>query len=94
MIIKIGNKQIMEITPTEIKCLKNDLIDPEDWFKKALGGKINQCKKRLIREWYPRLIADLSVTSIPGNEEDLLNFIFSHPDYKNRATREAEGETP
>jgi len=90
MIIKIGNKQIMEITPNELKCLKNDLLDPEDWFKKALKGKINQCKKRLIREWYPKLMRDPSVDTIPGYEEEFLDFVFSHPDYKDRKKREEE----
>jgi len=90
MQIKVGNKLIMEISVLEIKCLRNDLLDPEDWFVKALTGKINRCKKRLIREWYPILMKDPEVTSIPGDEEGFLNLVFSRPDYKNRAKREAE----
>lgn len=91
MQIKVGNKVIMEISVTDLKCLKNDLLDPEEWFVKALTGKINKCKKRLIRQWYPILMKDPEVISIPGNEEEFLNFVFSHPDYKDRAERgEAE----
>ena len=90
MQIKIGNKVIMEISQTDLKCLKNDLLDPEDWFVKALEGKINKCKKRLMREWYPKLMADPNVDTIPADEEGLLNLIFSHPDYKNRVERDKE----
>lgn len=90
MQIKVGNKIIMEISATDLKCLKNDLLNPEDWFIKALEGKINKCKKRLIKEWYQKLLKDPSVDTIPGNEEDLLNFIFSRPDHKNRKDREKD----
>jgi len=94
MKIKIDAKEMMEITDINKKCLKNDLLDIEDWIAKAIIGKINNCKKRLIREWYPRLIADETVESIPANEDELINFITSRLDYKNRAEREAESETP
>ena len=90
MQIKVGNKIIMEISQVDLKCLKNDLLDPEDWFVKALTGKINKCKKRLMREWYPKLMADENVDNIPANEKRFLNLIFSHPDYKNRVEREEE----
>lgn len=92
MQIKVGNKIIMEISQTDLKCLKNDLLDPEDWFVKALTGKINSCKKRLIREWYPKLMADPSVDAIPANEEDFVKLVVSRPDYKNRKKRDEEAE--
>lgn len=92
MQIKVGNKVIMEISVLEIKCLKNDLLDPEDWFVKALTGKINNCKKRLIGEWYLRLVKDPEVTSIPADEEGFLNMVFSRPDYKDRENREKENK--
>lgn len=90
MKIKIDTKQIMEISGTDKKCLKNDLLDIEDWIIKAIEGKINKCKKRLIREWQQKLMVDSSVKTIPANEEDFIKLITSHPDYKNRVEREAE----
>lgn len=90
MQIKAENKVIIEISAIDLKCLKNDLMDPEDWFVKALKGKINNCKKRLIKEWYPKLMKDPNIDTIPANEEDLLILIFSRPDYKNRTAREVE----
>ncbi len=90
MEIKVGNNVIMEISVIDLKCLENDLLDPEDWFRQALLGKINNCKKRLISEWHPKIMADPEVTSIPGDEEGLLNLIFSHPDYKTRVEKDKE----
>lgn len=90
MQIKIGNKMIMEISQTDLKCLKNDLLDPEDWFVKALEGKINNCKKRMMREWIPRLRA--KGLSIPSSDKELIDLILAQPGYKNRVEREAEEE--
>ena len=88
MKIKIDGKQIMEISDTDKKCLKNDLLDPEDWFVKALSGKINKCKKRLMREWIPKLRS--KGISIPPSDEELVDVILAQPDYKNRVKREPE----
>ena len=88
MQIKVGNKVIMEISMTDLKCLKNDLLDPEDWFVKALTGKINKCKKRMMREWIPRLRS--KGFSIPPTDEELVDLILAQPKYKNRAEREVE----
>lgn len=72
------------------KCLKNDLLDIKDWVDKAIEGKINNCKKRMINEWMPKLMADPNVTEIPANEDALIDFITARPDYKNRVDREKE----
>jgi len=90
MQIKVGNKIIMEISATDLKCLKNDLLDPEDWFVKALTGKINKCKKRMMREWIPKLRS--KGLSIPPGEEELVGLILAQDDYKNRAEREPKEE--
>lgn len=90
MEIKVGNKTIMEISHADLKCLKNDLLDPEDWFVKALEGKINKCKKRMMIEWIPRLRA--SDLSIPSDDTELIDLILAQDDYKNRTEREAENE--
>jgi hypothetical protein len=78
----------IEISDSDIKCLQNDLLNIEDWINEAIQGKINNCKKRLIAEWHPKLIADPDIESIPGDEAGLINFITSHKDYSNRYQRE------
>lgn len=90
MQIKVGNKVMMEISSTDLKCLKNDLLDPQDWFVKALTGKIDKCKKRMMNQWIPRLRS--KGISIPPTDEELVDLILSQPDYKNRAEKEKDNE--
>lgn len=87
MQIKVGTKTLLTVSSSDLKCLDNDLVDKEDWFKKAIIGKINQCKKRLFREWIPKL-REKNIT-IPASDDDLVTLIVSQPDYKNRAEKEA-----
>ena len=58
------------------------------WIQDAIKGKINNCKKRLIKEWQPKLFADEQVATIPGNEKDFINAVLKHSDYKNRLARD------
>ena len=80
------------LTTLEESVLKNDLLDVQDWVTKAIDGKVNNCKKRMIAEWIPKLNADESVESIPANEEKLIEVIVARDDYKNRADRDKESE--
>jgi hypothetical protein len=77
------------LSTIEESVLKNSLLDIQDWWDNALAGKINTCKKRMIKEWYSKLMADPSVESIPANEEDLVALIVARDDYKNRVERDA-----
>lgn len=78
------------LTTTEESVLKNDLADVGEWVKGAIDGKVNNCKKRMIAEWTPKLNADDSVESIPANEEKLIELIVARDDYKNRVDRDKE----
>ena len=73
------------LTTTEESVLKNDLLDVQDWVDKAIDGKVNNCKKRMIAEWTPKLMADDSVSSIPADEDELIALIVARDDYKNRS---------
>lgn len=86
MQIKVGNKVIMELLQIDLKYLKNDLLNPENWFAERLTGKINKCKKRMMLEWIPKLRA--KGLSIPADDVELVDLILSQPDYKNRTERE------
>ena len=72
--------------------LKHDLLDIQEWVEGALFGKINNCKKRMCREWREILYADESVTQIPNDDDELVALIIARDDYKNREEREAEME--
>ena len=76
------------LTTTEESVLKNDLLDVQDWVTKAIDGKVNNCKKRMIAEWLPKLYADDSVDSIPASEDEIVAMIVARDDYKNRVVRD------
>jgi len=78
------------LSSTEEAVLKNDLLDVQDWVDKAVDGKVNNCKKRMIAEWMPKLYADDSVSSIPASEDEIVAMIVARDDYKDRAARDAE----
>ena len=75
------------LTSTEETVLKNDLLDVQAWVTAAIDGKVNNCKKRMISEWTPKLMADDSVDSIPADEDKLIELIVARSDYKSRADR-------
>jgi len=77
-----------QLSATEEAVLKNDLTDAQQWLNNALAGKINNCKKRMIQEWMPKLMADESVGSIPANEDEMIALIVAREDYKSRNDRE------
>ena len=81
------------IDDTDQKCMKNDLLDLDDWVQKAVDGKKNNCWKRFQREWTTKLMNDESFTdAIPSNKTDFVNLVTARDDYKDRATRDAESE--
>ena len=79
------------INDTDQKCLKNDLLDLDQWVQDAVTGKINNCWKRFQRDWTTRLMEDETFTDpIPSNKEDFCELVMARDDYKDRATRDAE----
>lgn len=80
----------IEISATDIKALQHDLLNVEDWVNAAIVGKVAACKGRLIDQWFPVIIADRSVTTIPADEAAIIDLITGRADYKNRSDREAK----
>ena len=86
-----------EITLTDLQqtILSNDLYNDtdnaglDDWIQKAVDGKINNCWKRMQREWTDKLMNDSSFTDpIPSNQTDFVKLVLARSDYKNRKARE------
>ena len=81
------------INDTDQKCMKNDLLDLDQWVQDAVTGKKNNCWKRFQREWTTKLMEDETFTDpLPSVKEDFVNLVTARADYKDRATREAEAE--
>ena len=77
---------------TDQKCMKNDLVDLNQWVQDAVTGKKNNCWKRFQREWTIKLMEDESFTdAIPSNKTDFVNLVTARSDYKDRVARDAEG---
>ena len=78
------------LSSTEEAVIKYQLlVDIDSWVTSAVAGKVNNCKKRMLQEWLPKLYADDSVDSIPASEDDIVALIVARSDYKDRAAREA-----
>jgi hypothetical protein len=80
----------VEISDLDEKVLQHDLLEVQRWIQDAVNGKINNVKKRLLKEAQEKLFSDPEVDSIPATEEGLLTLYFSRPYYKNREEKEIE----
>ena len=79
----------IEIDDTNQTVLKNDLLDIDAWVQDAVTGKINNCWKRMQREWTDKLMNDSSFTDpIPSNQADFVALVTARSDYKNRKARD------
>ena len=81
----------VEVDDNQQAILNNDLLDINEWVQSAITGKINNCWKRMQREWTDKLMNDSSFTdSIPSNQADFVKLITARSDYKTRKQRDAE----
>ena len=79
----------IEVDDTQQSILNNDLVDINTWVQDAMTGKINNCWKRMQREWTDKLMNDSSFTDpIPSNQADFVKLVLARSDYKNRKARE------
>jgi len=69
--------------------MNNDLLDIKEWIEGAVGGKMNNCWKRMQSEWTTKLMNDDSFTdSIPSNQADFVTLVTGRDDYKTRKERD------
>ena len=79
----------IEVDDTQQSILKNDLLDINTWVQEAMTGNINNCWKRMQREWTDKLMNDSSFTDpIPSNQADFVKLVLARSDYKNRKARD------
>ena len=84
----------VKVSDTDQTVLKNDLLDIDAWVQEAITGKINNCWKRMQREWTDKLMNDSSFTdSIPSNKADFVKLITARSDYKDRKARDEANKT-
>ena len=83
------------LTDLQQQILANDLYTDTDnagldaWIQAAVDGKINNCWKRMQREWTDKLMNDSSFSDqIPSNQADFVKLVLARSDYKNRKARD------
>ena len=83
------------LTDLQQQILSNDLYNDTDnkgldeWIQDAVDGKINNCWKRMQREWTDKLMNDSSFNDpIPSNQADFVKLVLARSDYKNRKARD------
>lgn len=94
MKISVDDQELFRLSETKKKVIKNDIR--EDVFDSdmrrrlhyILNHKYEECFKRLKAEWEPKLKA-AGVQSIPLDEEQFAELVFSRPEYKNRSQRDS-----
>ena len=92
----------IKISQHEVICLEHDLLDIVGWFSSGLAmQKIKACESRMIRDSLHMIQKDAEVSGLTmkeyneliQNPVELCKKIKSCAEYKNRAEREAEGNS-
>tara|TARA_R100000008_G_scaffold75611_1_gene54953 strand:- start:455 stop:739 length:285 start_codon:yes stop_codon:yes gene_type:complete len=90
-----NHTKTITLTDDQQKILANDLYTDTDnsgldaWIQEAVDGKINNCWKRMQREWTTKLMDDESFTdAIPSNQADFIALVTARSDYKTRKQRD------
>ena len=90
-----NHTKTVTLTDLQQQILSNDLYNDTDnagldtWIQNAMDGKINNCWKRMQREWTDKLMNDESFNDpIPSNQADFVKLVLSRSDYKNRKARD------
>jgi hypothetical protein len=97
MIVMRDEPRAIEVWPGGFTVLEHEKLALDNFYEDHerqlywfMENKINECRKRFVKEWTDRLIKDKSVASIPVKQDSLIALVTARPDYKNRAANEAE----
>jgi len=95
MKILVNDECVCDLNDTQKKVMM-DYIHA-DQFDEDMKRRVNyiimhlheQCMKRLREEWMPKL-KELSIESVPLNDDAFAELIFAQANYKDRKAREVE----
>lgn len=83
---------VYEIKDRDLKILLNDIHDRDlshhikHLVRHIIESKVNNCKKRMLREWASKLKS--KNVDIPSDENEFIDYILDHPDYKKRSQKQ------
>jgi hypothetical protein len=97
MQVHVDGKKVLDLNDTKIKVIKNDIH--EDEFQSDMCRRVNwivqhkyeRCFQRLKQEWEPKLKA-IGVKSIPLDDDEFAELVFSQPTYSSRKQRELDNK--
>ena len=72
----------INLTDIDANCILAYIQDIPDWLIGALMGMVNRGKKKMISKYHPIIMADSSVTTMPGTEDGLITMILARSDYQ------------
>lgn len=62
---------------------------PEDMIRWFMANKIQECRKRFVKNWQTKIMNESLMPSIPSNEDAFIDAVVQLPSYMNRAENEA-----
>lgn len=80
------------ITDAQLATLKDTILDPEQWIRDALIGRLVHCEKTMDEKWRSVLDADPQVETVPANRTKRIELILARSDYQDRAARIEAGK--
>lgn len=80
------------LSDADIQALAHDVVEPEQWIRNAVAGKIAACTKRMILDAREVLDNDPAVDTVPADRDALITAYTARPDYRNRKKRDADEE--
>jgi len=72
----------IDLDDVDVDCIMAYTQDLADWVIGALLGQINRGWKKIIFQYYPIILADPAVATMPATEVELIRMIVSRPDYQ------------
>jgi len=79
----------LTIDELDCQCILAYVMDIDNWIYGALLGQITRGRKKLLATYYPILLADPDVKTIPSTDDGFISAVLSRSDYKDRAARDA-----
>ena len=72
----------VDLSSTSVSYILDRHEDIDDLFHGAVLGRINKGKKKMLAKYHPIILADASVTTMPGTEDGLITMILAQSDYQ------------
>ena len=72
----------VDLSPTSVSYILDRHENIDDLFHGAVLGRINKGKKKMFAKYHSIILADSSVTTMPGTEDGLITMILARSDYQ------------